>query len=634
MSSTAPNSGSVGRLVKSLGGGRGPLIAWCRVALTGLFLMAVSGAIGAPSRAEIAASIVQRGERTWAGCNSNTPPETLSSRWLFGYALALCEARVHPERLERIFSLAQTMQDRDPKSRQYGNFRWYWKDPRVLDANAVDFCMRAGALVWLHHHEWMPSAAREKLRPVLELAGKGLTGHKVKPNYSNIAIMNAADLLLLGRALDEPALLEEGRKRLEAISDYTRRFGVHEYVSPTYTGVDVEGLALIEAYALDETTRARAQKLLVFWWTDIALNYFPPAGRLAGAQSRTYDFLFGLGFLDVALSYHGWIDKPLPADPEVMYTAYGRWQPPPAIRKLSDQYPRVVRQIWGEQPWHSRTHYLASEATLSSSAACYGGWMDMPMTIDFPGERTSVRGYFIADARHDPYGKNKVPRGAHAKAFHVDPFWTAAQDRDQALAVVIYRPGDLPTNAICLESNFVLPIEDGRFQVGQKVVSLQQGKVERVPVNPGEVVSLRRGPAVVGLRVLWSADTQGKSAPLALVNDGNPYGAARLVIEHANQATLNFSTNTSPGAVIWVALRTGLNTDAQVQQWLASFASANASVAANNRALCVEGTIQDRKVIVEAVAPWTEPKELLPAPTKSTLEHDGKDLGSSLLGDR
>ena len=66
---------------------------------------------------------------------------TLSSRWLVGYALTLCEAREHPERLERLLALARRMQDQDPHSKQWGNLRWYWRDDGVTDTNAVEFVM-------------------------------------------------------------------------------------------------------------------------------------------------------------------------------------------------------------------------------------------------------------------------------------------------------------------------------------------------------------------------------------------------------------------------------------------------------------------------------------------------------------
>jgi hypothetical protein len=66
--------------------------------------------VAAESLAQIASDCVVVNEKFWRSCAR--PPETLSSRTLLAYALALCEARQHPERLDRLFELAGEMQDR------------------------------------------------------------------------------------------------------------------------------------------------------------------------------------------------------------------------------------------------------------------------------------------------------------------------------------------------------------------------------------------------------------------------------------------------------------------------------------------------------------------------------------------
>ncbi len=50
----------------------------------------------------------------WRSCAKPSPPPS-PTRQLFAYALVLvCEARQHPDRLDRLFALAEQMQDRDP----------------------------------------------------------------------------------------------------------------------------------------------------------------------------------------------------------------------------------------------------------------------------------------------------------------------------------------------------------------------------------------------------------------------------------------------------------------------------------------------------------------------------------------
>src|SRR5689334_2994517 len=105
-----------------------------------------------PSLPEVVSNIVAHDDGLWRSFAK--PADSISSRSLFAYALDLCEARQHPDRLDRLFELAAQMQDRDPQSRSFGNFHWYWSETRVQDYNAVDFCMRAGPLLWLKHRDF------------------------------------------------------------------------------------------------------------------------------------------------------------------------------------------------------------------------------------------------------------------------------------------------------------------------------------------------------------------------------------------------------------------------------------------------------------------------------------------------
>jgi hypothetical protein len=489
--------------------------------------------------------------------------------------------------------------------------------------------MRGGALLWLKHRQSLPDAARERLRSILELAVEGSLRHKVPASYSNIALMNACNLSLLGEALDKPRAAEAGYARLRAVLDYTAACGVHEFVSPTYTGVDLDGLAVLEAYTGNATARAQARALLELFWTDIALNWFPPAQRLAGANSRTYDFLFGRGYLDVELNLNGWYDKPVGREMDAIYGAQARWHPAQKLRDLSARSPRLVRQAWGPEPWQSRTHYLLADITLSSSASSYGGWMDMPLTVDFAGSALSPRCYFVADGRNDPYGKNRIPAGAHQKALHLNPFWMAAQEHEDALCLVVYRPKDIPTNATVLGSNFVLPLDADDFRVGDRAVSLK--REIRIPVDPGEVVSVRKGAGIVGIRVLWSRSCAGGNAATFLVNDGNPYGVARLLVEHAAPGTVPANCTNSPGAVLWLRTGTGITNELARQDFVARFQKAGEDVAGSPEALRAHASGLRGKLELEASAPWSQPGNLQPAPSRAVLEYDRRDMGRDIL---
>ena len=606
-------------------------------------LIAFALVVGCPAFAasafslpEVASALATNQEPLWRSCTQPKPPDKLSARALFAYALVLAEARQHPERLERLFDLAAQMQDRDRASRQFGNFRWYWSDEKVADANAVDFCMRGGSLLWIKHRDFMPASARARLRELLDLSVEGSMRHHVPPSYSNISLMNAGNLILLGETLGDTNAASEGYARLDDFVRYTWENGIHEFVSPTYTGVDLDGLVMIETFGQRESGRTQARALLELFWTDIAANWFPAAQKLAGAHSRTYDYLRGLGYLDVQLRLNGWIDGPLPRDVDVIYGAQARWHPAESLRALSQQFPRLVRQIWGSERTQARTHLLLHDVTLSTIASSYGGRMDMPLTVDFPGERTATRGYFIADGRADPYGKNKIAAGPHQKAFHLDPLWTAAQQRRDALGLVVYRAKDIPTNATTLASHFVLPLSADEIWVGDRRVTFNDANLSRVPVKAGEVVAVRVGGGVFGLRVPWSRGLDGTAAPAALVFDGNKFGAVRFTVEHSPAGRLPVAADleaaTPVGVALWARVESGLTNDAAFRDWRREFAQAHGSAEVGADSIHLRAAGVDGAVALRAAKPWSRGEAIEPSPTRAVLEINGRDVGRETLG--
>ena len=134
-----------------------------------------------------------------------------------------------------------------------------------------------------------------------------------------------------------------------------------------------------------------------------------------------------------------------------------------------------------------------------------------------------MRCYFVPDGRGDPYGKKKIAESAsaeaHQKALHLTPFWTAAQDRGEALALVVYRPKDIPADAASLESHFVMPLT-ATYSIAGRPVVFKTGQAASFPVAPGEAVVLRQGTAALGIRVPWA-----NGAAVHLVYDANPHSA-------------------------------------------------------------------------------------------------------------
>lgn len=586
-------------------------------------------------RHELVVAALASQESLWRAIAHDDPAPALSCRALFTAALALCEGRRHPERLERLFDLAAQMQDRDPASSTFGNFRWYWRDAGVTDPNAVEFCSFDMHLLWRLHRDFLPDAARDRLDALVGRAVDGCLRHRVPSSYTNIAILNAANLITLGELRGPAAAADEGYRRLDGLAADVWRYGTREYCSPTYYAVDVRGLAVLERFAERDAGRRLAGSLLELLWTDIALNFLPAAERLAGSHSRTYDYPRGLGSLQQDLRWAGWSDIALGKGAEVLHVAQGRWMPPDRLLEVArTRFPRLVRQSWGPRQVESRTHWLLADVTLGCSGALYGP-NDAPLTVDLPGPPGTVRGYFLPDGREDPYGQKKFSEGSaqHRKALHLEPFWAGAQREADALGLVVYRDEDLTgPETVNLQSHFVVPRDiDGLWLHGQRseLPRATDAAAGRVPVGIGEALVLRRGTAAVGLRVVWARAQDGMPADVALVDDGNTVGAVRLTVEHRRS-----NADANAGAAFWVRVGGGLRSDDAFNAWRAAFEQAvptTIEVSSDRVHLAVPGLAGNVSLAAEAPFLRTSVVRLDPAPSRAVLELDGQDIGRELL---
>lgn len=563
-------------------------------------------------RADIVQHAAAQGEVTWRRCQAPDSLE-LTSRELFTTALAWCEAGQHADRLPRLLDLAEQLQDRRLRSRTQGNFRWYGSHADVDDPNAVEYCLQAGALLWIRHRDALPADTRARLEEMLRLAVDAARLHEVPADYSNIALMNASNLILLGERLGRPKATREGYRRLDAVVRATRRNGTHEYCSPAYYGVNLVSLGLLEAYAPRARERDLARALLELLWTDIGANWMPSLRRLSGAHSRTYDYLHGLGPLDIALWANGWIDGAPRGGSDAIYPALIAWHPPDALRAMP--LPREVVQSWGERPEQCRTHYLLDGISLSTAGSSYAGRMDVPLTVDFAGPRDGVRGYVFPDGRNDPYGETKIASGAHAKAKHLSCYFAGAQRTVDAVALVLYREGEIPKGCTSLQTHFVLPRDADAFYVGAERVT----DFTEIPLAPGQALVVRKGATAAGLRVPWTRD----GAPATLVDDGNALGAVRLTVRHA--------VRPGAAAALWLRIGSGLDTDDAFEAWRRAFAEAPAEVAADAPSIRLRVAGADGPVGIVAAAPFTRGAVLEPAPQRAVLAVNGEDLGRRIL---
>ena len=580
----------------------------------------------------------RRAERALKGTvkKAQLHDRALSAAEIFHAAFFFCETGKYLDSLDLLFDVAAEMQDRNPDSRSFGNFRWYWRDGLVMDYNAVDFCMQAGSLIARDHLGKMTPAQREKFLAILDRAIAGCLSHRVRDSYTNIAIMNAVNLILLGEARNRRDAFDEGVHRLDAFILNTALFGVCEYASPTYTGVDIANLHRLHAYVRDTAVRDRADRLLKLFWTDICASSFAPAGRLGGAHSRDYDYLFGMGSVAHLLRTVG-VAAPLDGKPEMppLELVLSDWRPDASITALAARAPRALVSFWGEEDDKYRTAWIGRHVSLGVAGANY--WdMDIPLAVDFASHARQARGYFIADGRRDPYGMKKIPEsnGPHQKTLHLRPFWCGVQRGRDALGLAVYRPGDIPADSPTLESHFVFPSDADEIYIGDERITPVRGKPFARPLSADACVFVRQGGGALAARVAWARDLSGHPAPSALIwDDIAGVDACRFTLAHHSFWGTPLDPTNPPAAAFWVRVTDDAADPVKFAAFRAAFAAARPSAQADAAHVALSAAGEDGPLSLRAAAPFVAAEQAEPAPARAVFALDGRDIGADILGE-
>ena len=591
---------------------------------------------------EMAENLLRQRQGLWNSIADREPPSGLGVRSLFRHAFELAEYDCHVERIDRLFELAETMQDCDDAGDNptYGNFRWYWRTTEVTDKNAVEFICLHALPIWIKHRDRLSPDARDRLERMLRRSIEGCLRHRVRPSYTNIALSNAANLILLGETFARPDVVAIGKQRLSDVLVCTWRNGVVEYVSPTYYGVDLDELKFLDAYAKDPEVRQQTEVLLDLFWADLAANWYPAAERLAGSQSRTYNYVTGATeTLDRHLRRVGWISprEDIALDAPQLDALSGRCSPSATWwdRCRTDR-PRLVRQRFGAGPTRWRTLAVWEDIALSCSGAYYGT-TDMPLAVDLPGPRELPRCYFIGDGREDPYGKKRFPTGSagHQKSLHLKYDWLGVQRGEDALALVSYPARVLDDPLVTnLQSHFVFRTPEAILTDGQ-AFEVPHESVWRRALSTGTTLTLKYRSAAIGIRVAWSRDQQGKTAALTLACDGDRRGVMRLTVEHRRGDTLLTADEAAsePAALLWVRVAHGLTSDGAFVDWDRVFrgSEAKADMADDFAEFAVPGSAGPLSLHIEQPSTPSSYAETTPAPPEGILEVDGIELGRPLL---
>ena len=205
------------------------------------------------------------------------------------YAAALFNASQQIERANAVLSSVLNHQDLGDESPTFGNFLWWHGETRVRDRNAVCFMTPWLAHVALEYRDKLTAENTKRLHQSLQHCIRGVRGHRSGPDYTNIWLLKAASLVMLGRVLDRAELESDGAERIQQWIDLVSENGIGEYNSPCYNAVDVYALEWIYHYAVSPQLRSKVAGCLDYLYADIFQNWHWEAAIGAGTHSRAYE---------------------------------------------------------------------------------------------------------------------------------------------------------------------------------------------------------------------------------------------------------------------------------------------------------------------------------------------------------
>ena len=486
------------------------------------------------------------------------------------------------------------------------NFKWNYLDATVTDDNAVEFvteslvqiAFRFPKLLAQYGPVGQTGTIENLLATLLTEGQDGELNHRVAVWYTNIWLLKNCNLALTGQGVVDggghvlvPAsstVTNDARTNLMNWVTAVRTNGIHEFMSPTYTGVQLEALGYICLFSSDPDIQTIAQQAWKLIWIDMYASWFYQNQRIGGTHSRTYEFLLDE---DHATDRFYWAVShlsapPQPAWPQVLVNRRqpGYWhgqdfisyylQPPsdvpflfPAEVPVNNSW--TILRNFGDSQHPDEEPFEYAETFMANSAAAGGltypysiGTAEAPYydpnfegwTIMMPGNGATVNVNYNMQGWRDYYLEKNTDGG-------LAPFISSVQNEAETLFLAASNgQSDAHSGAIEVASTITLP-NTAQIWIGTSASPVSLNSGQSLSVAPGETIFVtttspgQTDCLATGIRFLLSTDMQGNSIGLSLVNDGSRYQALRLTCEH-------FSGTPSTGnAVIAYWSRTGYCTD-------------------------------------------------------------------------
>jgi hypothetical protein len=566
------------------------------------------------------------------------PGDKVGCRGVFRFALEAAALHWDPEKVNEALKLGRSMQDLDPNSPTYGNFRWRLDQSKVEDPNGVEFCTAIAALLRLKYSDGLDDTGKALLDQILTTALEGVHRHVVKVEYTNIWVLKTWNLIALGAVLNKPEVTQEGYTQMRTWMTELSKAGIGEYNATNYYGADMDALGLICKNAPDPSIRAMAETGLHFMWALTAANWWAPGGRLSGANARDYDYLYGRGYTETHTWLAGWLRTPPQIEGAgwldlqsrnnlVTYYRDCNFNPPPEwTDDIRNQIPRTVVERWGHQRYESAVDYIGQYFSLGSSGASKAR-EDRTLVANL-GDSPSVPELMLfMDGRGDPYGANKVAQAQGAmKSLHLTPFIATVQHGPEVLQLLSYPPltGAGKDSPDCLLTQLTIPAGADIWVDGKLV---QPGPANAPVTLPNDkLIAIHMGNAALAVRFLCATTPDGGVAPIQYVLDGPDNVAKRITVVHSAGAPAAGRAT----AAVWVYGEDGIDDD-QLAGWYEKCSAVPFTAGVNNGVASLEVKSEHGPLRIEANVDTGVRTVLSGGEPDGLFTINGRDYGHPIL---
>lgn len=329
---------------------------------------------------------------TWHGMTRAMDDRPMSYDARYSLCLAQALMRIGDEnsvaQAEAIIARVLECQECSPHHPHRGNFRWLYDDIEVIDLNAVQFYLRFLLPILIEHDAQLSPQLISKCRECVHMALEEQDRMNVAPTYTNIHIMALYSLLVGGQWLDDEYFQTLGKARWDKWVRFTVQSGApHEYNSPSYGGIDLSALAVINQHLKDPRICLQARIMYERLWLHLVLHIHRPTNQLGGPYCRCYwdSLMSGKGVVkDLIWSQTGWnwtlesgpygrpTDTELPSNLELAMTDH--WLPefvPYWINQQQQFMPYEIKETANRKEGTDLTTYGTKSYVLGTASQTY-----------------------------------------------------------------------------------------------------------------------------------------------------------------------------------------------------------------------------------------------------------------------